>query len=104
MNISFEKIKNLIPGILTSVFMLIIPTIWADDTMMDASLMPRQVALSVFLIASIPIMVIYAIKGGRFSFDRTESVIFGGMALFMLMHIVSCVNVINGHEAFFFFV
>lgn len=101
MNISFEKIKNLIPGILTSVFMLIIPTIWADDTMMDASLMPRQVALSVFLIASIPIMVIYAIKGGRFSFDRTESVIFGGMALFMLMHIVSCVNVINGHEAFF---
>ena len=101
MNISFEKIKNLIPCIITVVFLLIIPTIWADNTMLDAPLLPRQLALSVFLLAVIPIMVIFVIKGGRFSFNRTESVIFGGLALFMLMHIVSCVNIINGHEAFF---
>lgn len=101
MNISFEKVKNLIPCIITVVFLLIIPTIWADNTMLDAPLLPRQLALSVFLLAAIPIMVIFVIKGGRFSFNRTESVIFGGLALFMLMHIVSCVNVINGHEAFF---
>lgn len=101
MNISFEKVKNLIPCIITVVFLLIIPTIWADNTMLDAPLLPRQLALSAFLLAVIPIMVIYVIKGGRFSFNRTESVIFGGLALFMLMHIVSCVNLINGHEAFF---
>ncbi|MBO7478789.1 MAG: tetratricopeptide repeat protein [Salinivirgaceae bacterium] len=101
MNILFEKVKNLIPCILTAVFLLIIPIIWAEDTMLDAPLLPRQLALAVFLLASIPIMVIYVKKGGRFSFNRTEMVIFGGLALFMLMHIVSCVNLINGHEAFF---
>lgn len=81
--------------------MLIIPAIWAENTLMDASLLSRQLALSVFLLAAIPFMVIFAIKGGRFSFNRTEKVVFGGLALFMLMHIVSCVNLINGHEAFF---
>ena len=78
MNISFEKVKNLIPCILTAVFLLIIPIIWAEDTMLDAPLLPRQLALAVFLLASIPIMVIYVKKGGRVSFNRTEMVIFGG--------------------------
>lgn len=81
--------------------MLIIPTIWAENTTLDASLLPRHLALAIYLLAAIPVMVIFVIKGGRFSFNRTEKLIFSGLALFMLMHIVSCVNLINGHEAFF---
>ncbi|MBO7433075.1 MAG: tetratricopeptide repeat protein [Salinivirgaceae bacterium] len=101
MNISSEKVKNLTPCILTVLFVLFLPAIWANNTMMDASLLPRQLALSAFLLATIPVMVIFAIKGGRFSFNRAETVIFCGLALFMLLHFVSCINVTNGHEAFF---
>lgn len=101
MEINLDNIKKMIPCILTSVFMLIIPCIWADDAMLDASLLPRQLALSVFLLAAIPILALFVVKGERFSFNRIETVIFGCMLLFMLTHIVSCVNAINGHEAFF---
>ena len=101
MNKTAKKVIELIPWILTSIFLLAIPYIWADETMMDASLLPRQLLLAAYLLVMLPFFAVYIFKGYRLSFDRTEKVIFCGLALFMLMHIVSCINVINGHEAFF---
>lgn len=111
-----KKNTELIAWIITSVFILLLPSIWADTTfagtslphiwpanamMLDASLLPRQLLLSAYLLVMLVFLAIWIFKGLRFTFNRVEKVIFGGMTLFMLMHIVSCVNIINGHEAFF---
>ncbi|MBR4620251.1 MAG: O-antigen ligase family protein [Salinivirgaceae bacterium] len=116
MNKIAKKAIELIPWMVTVAFILVLPLIWADTKlagtslprfwpdnalMLDASLLPRQLLLAIYLLAILPIFAIYIFKGSRISFNRSEKVIFGGLALFMLMHIVSCVNVTNHHEAFF---
>lgn len=101
MNKIAKKVVELTPWILTSVFLLALPCIWADETMLDASLLPRQLLLAAYLLVMLPFFAVYIFKGYRLTFDRCEKVILCGLALFMLMHIVSCINVINGHEAFF---
>ncbi|MBO7495236.1 MAG: O-antigen ligase family protein [Salinivirgaceae bacterium] len=101
MNKTVSKFIETLPCILISAFLLVIPCIWANKSMMDASLLPRQLALSILLVVLLIFCAYYVIRGGRFSFDKTEKVIFGGIALFMLMHIISCVYAINGYEAIF---
>lgn len=101
MNKNVSKIIEFLLCIVTSAFFLVLPCIWAEDSMLDASLMPRLLVLSITLLVLLLIWVFNVIRGGRFCFDKTEIVIFGGIALFMVMHIVSCINVVNGHEAFF---
>ena len=101
MNKKVSKIIEILLCIVTSASILVLPCIWADKTMLDASLMPRMLVLSIVLLLQLLLWAFYIIKGGRFSFDRRETVIFGGIALFMLMHIVSCINAVNGFEAFF---
>lgn len=101
MNNTMKKAFGNMPWMIISAFIVAIPCIWVGESMLDASLLPRQVLLSVCLLLLLPIFAISAIKGFRFCFGRTEMVIFGGLAIFMIMHIVACVNVINGHEALF---
>lgn len=116
MNNIAKKIFELTPWVITSVFILLLPFIWADTTFagtslpkilpntvlfLDAPLLPRQLLLAAYLLVILPFYAIYVFKGNRFKFDRTETIIFGGLALFMIMHVVSCINVINGHEALF---
>lgn len=116
MNKTVKKVIELTPWILTSAFIVLLPCIWADTQvagtslpriwpkkalMLDASLLPRQMLFAIYLLAMLPFFVINIFKCHKNTFDRTEKVIFGGLAIFMLMHIVSCINMINGHEAFF---
>ena len=85
------------------VFFLILPFVWDSTNMLDASLLPRQMALSFFLIAMTITFVVLFIKGLRFGFDgKYVKIVFGGLALFMLMHLISwAFGVFNGYEALF---
>lgn len=85
------------------VFFLVLPFVWDTTNMLDASMLPRQLLLSIFLIVMSAVFVVLFFKGQRFSFvGKYEKFVFGGLALFMLMHIVSSAfGVDNGYEAFF---
>ena len=83
------------------IFLLILPAVWADNALLDASLLSRQLALAIILPVIAAVLIFIIIKGFRFTFSRTEKVIFGGLAFFMLMHFLSFVNAVNYHEAIF---
>lgn len=97
-----SKIKTLTPYMPVIVFLFVLPFVW-NTNMLDASLLPRQLVLSFCLIAMLAAFVVLSFKGHRFmSSGKWEKVVFGGMVLFMLMHIVSsATGVANGYEAFF---
>ena len=98
-----SKIKPWAKYLPVIVFIVILPFIWDTDNMLDASLLPRQLALSFFLIAMTVTFAILFFKGQRFSFDgKYVKIVFGGLALFMLMHLISwAFGVVNGNEALF---
>ena len=64
-----SKIKPWAKYLPVIVFIVILPFIWDTDNMLDASLLPRQLALSFFLIAMTVTFAILFFKGQRFSFD-----------------------------------
>jgi|GEM_PF-1820081 len=101
MKIDFSKYYDTIIWIVVSFFIISLPAIWADKTLLDASQLSRQLALSFFL-PILALAVIVLLKNGyRFSLTLAEKIIFGGIAVFMLMHFVSSINAINHHEAIF---
>ncbi|MBR5959197.1 MAG: O-antigen ligase family protein [Salinivirgaceae bacterium] len=83
------------------IFLLILPAVWADNALLDASLLSRQLALAIILPVIAAVLIFIIIKGFKFTFSRSEKVIFGGLAFFMLMHFLSFVNAVNYHEAIF---
>lgn len=98
---SQTKSRGLVFWLPVLLFLLILPAVWADDALLDASLLSRQLALSIIL-PIIALILILCIKNGfRFSFSMSEKIIFGGLAFFMLMHFASFVNAVNYHEAVF---
>ena len=98
-----SKIKPWAKYLPVIVFIGILPFVWDADNMLDASLLPRQLTLSFFLIAMTVTFAVLFFKGLRFTFEgKYVKIVFGGLALFMLMHLVSCAfGVVNGYEAFF---
>ncbi|MBR2194319.1 MAG: O-antigen ligase family protein [Salinivirgaceae bacterium] len=98
-----SKIKPWAKYLPVVVFLGILPFVWDLNNMLDASLLPRQLALSFFLIAMTVTFAVLFFKGQRFCFDgKCVKIVFGGLAIFMLMHLISwAFGVVNGYEAFF---
>ena len=101
MSNSIKKVIGQIPWMVISLFIVAIPCVWAGNSMLDASLLPRQLLLAICLLLLVLVFVFYISKGLRFSFGRAEMVVFGGLSLFLLVNIVACINAINIHEALF---
>lgn len=81
-----------------TIFLSIIPLIW-NESIMDASLNPRLLAISIF----IPILLFLTPqKKINFLFSRPEKVVFGGLLLFITMHPIATINAINIHEAVYY--
>lgn len=86
---------------LVLLFFIGLPLVWADETLLDASLLSRALYLSAFIGVLMLAFFILFKKGVRFNFCKQERVILYGLLTYMAMHIISLVNVINGHEALF---
>lgn len=86
--------------ILASAFFIALPLIWAKDTLLDASLLSRQLYLSIYIAVLILGFFLFYKKGYRFAFCKQEKVILFELLAYMSMHIISLFNSINGHEAF----
>lgn len=87
--------------ILVLLFFIGLPMIWADETLLDVSLLSRQLYLSAFIAVLMLTMFILYKKGIRFNFFKQEKIVLSGLLAYMAMHIISLFNVINGHEALF---
>lgn len=102
MNSSFlTKFRDFILWLPVSIFLLTVPAIWADNALLDASLLSRQLALSIILPIIAIALIFIIIKGFRFTYTQSEKIIFGGLAFFLLMHFVSFINAVNYQEAVF---
>ncbi|MBO4602289.1 MAG: O-antigen ligase family protein [Salinivirgaceae bacterium] len=102
MNFNFlTKLRDIAIWLPVLIFFLILPAVWADNALLDASLLSRQLALAIILPVIAAVLVFIIIKGFRFTFSRSEKIIFGGLAFFMLMHFLSFANAVNYHEAIF---
>lgn len=103
-NLTQKKANNTIayfPWILVLGFFIGLPLIWADETLLDVSLLSRQLYLSAFIAVLMLTMFILYKKGIRFNFFKQEKIVLSGLLAYMAMHIISLFNVINGHEALF---
>jgi O-antigen ligase len=102
MGISFSKIKSWASYVPVVVLFFVLPFVW-NTQLLDASLLSRQLVLSFFLIAMLAAFVVMFFRKWRFMFGgKWDRIVFGGLLLFMLMHIVSSLSgVANGYEAFF---
>lgn len=97
-----KKLKQSIPYILVILFIMTLPVVWSEDSLLDASLLSRQRFLSFFLPILFIAFTVMCLKGFRFCFkNKLEKIIFSCIIAFMAMHIISFVNVINQHEATF---
>jgi hypothetical protein len=97
-----EKLFGSFNWLLVSLFLVIIPVIWAKKSMLDLSLIPRQMALSILLII-LGLSFTWAVirKKFTFYFNKTDKIVFGALAIYMLIHIVSSFGVINYQEAIY---
>lgn len=96
-----ENISGIIVTSLFFTFIITLPLIWADKQMLDASLLPRQLSLSVFTTLIAIIFLLFTRRNYSYTIKKDEKIITGGILLFMVMHIISCINATNAHEAFF---
>jgi len=101
MKLNFSKYSGIIAWFIVAAFIVILPFIWADKVLLDASQLSRLLGLAIFLPILAIIILILIKYGFRFQFSRAEKVIFGGLLAFMLMHFVSSINAINYYEVVF---
>lgn len=103
-NLTQKKANNTItyfPWVLVLGFFIGLPLIWADESLLDASLLSRQFFLSIFIPILMLIFFVSFPKSDGFKFCKQEKFILYGLLTYMAMHIISLANVINGHEALF---
>jgi O-antigen ligase len=102
MNKFIQKYFGSFNWFMVSVFLITLPLIWADKTLLDVSLVSRQLALSILiLLLSLSISVLIIRKKFTLYLNKTDKIIFGALSVYMLIHLISSFGVINYQEAVF---